>query len=107
MEGFGLPILEAMQHGVPVACSNVSSLPEVAGSAALYFDPSSEEEIARAIERLLRDRGLADELVRRGYERCSVFTWDETARRTLATYRRAIERSRRRLRGGRSGARRA
>jgi glycosyltransferase involved in cell wall biosynthesis len=91
MEGFGLPLLEAMQHGVPVACSNVSSLPEVAGDAALYFDPSSDREITQAIERLARDRRLADELVRRGYERCAVFTWNETARRTLATYRRAIE----------------
>jgi glycosyltransferase involved in cell wall biosynthesis len=97
MEGFGLPILEAMRHGVPVACSNVSSLPEVAGSAALYFNPSSQEEITQAIERLLRDRGLADELVRRGYERCSIFTWEETARRTLAAYRRAIDRSRRKF----------
>jgi glycosyltransferase involved in cell wall biosynthesis len=95
MEGFGLPLLEAMQHGVPVACSNVSSLPEVAGDAALYFDPSSEEEITRAIERLIRDRRLADELVRRGLERCSAFTWEETARRTLASYRRAIAGSRR------------
>ena len=90
MEGFGLPILEAMQRGVPVACSNVSSLPEVAGDAALQFDPASEDEIARAIERLLADRDLAGELVRRGYERCRLFTWEETARRTLAVYRRAI-----------------
>jgi glycosyltransferase involved in cell wall biosynthesis len=95
MEGFGLPVLEAMQHGVPVACSDVSSLPEAAGDAALYFDPSSVEEIGRAIERLIRDRRLADDLVRRGYERCAAFTWAETARRTLATYRRAIEGSRR------------
>jgi glycosyltransferase involved in cell wall biosynthesis len=95
MEGFGLPILEAMQRSVPVACSNVSSLPEVAGSAALYFNPFSVEEIARAIERLIRDRGLADELVRRGLERCRLFTWEETARRTLAIYRQAIAGSRR------------
>jgi glycosyltransferase involved in cell wall biosynthesis len=95
IEGFGLPILEAMQRGVPVACSNVSSLPEVAGSAALYFDPFSEEEIASAIERLIRDRRLAEELVRRGLERCRAFTWEETARRTLAIYRRAIADSRR------------
>jgi alpha-1,3-rhamnosyl/mannosyltransferase len=102
MEGFGLPLLEAMQHGVPVGCSNVSSLPEVAGTAALYFDPASEQEISQTIERLVRDRPLADELVRRGYERCAAFTWSETARRTLATYRRAIEA--RRARRGRATA---
>jgi glycosyltransferase involved in cell wall biosynthesis len=107
MEGFGLPLLEAMQHGVPVACSNVSSLPEVAGDAALYFDPSSEQEMTRAIDRLLRDRTLADDLVRRGQERCAVFTWEETARRTLATYRRAIEESRRARRGDATAAREA
>jgi alpha-1,3-rhamnosyl/mannosyltransferase len=89
-EGFGLPILEAMSHRVPVACSNVSSMPEVAGDAALYFDPSSEEQIGRAIQRLVHDRALAEELGRRGYERCDLFSWNETARRTLATYRRAI-----------------
>jgi glycosyltransferase involved in cell wall biosynthesis len=104
-EGFGLPILEAMSHGVPVACSNVSSMPEVAGGAALYFDPSSEEQIGRAIERLVRDRALADDLRRRGYERCDLFSWDETARRTLATYRRAIAGSRRRLASPAPGAR--
>ena len=89
-EGFGLPILEAMSHRIPVACSNVSSMPEVGGDAALYFDPSSEEQIGRAIERLVHDQALAQELGRRGYERCDRFSWDETARRTLATYRRAI-----------------
>jgi glycosyltransferase involved in cell wall biosynthesis len=94
-----------MQHGVPVACSDVSSLPEAAGDAALYFDPSSVEEIARAIERLIRDRRLVDDLVRRGYERCATFTWAETARRTLATYRRAIEGSRRARRGDATAAR--
>jgi glycosyltransferase involved in cell wall biosynthesis len=105
MEGFGLPLLEAMQHGLPVGCSNVSSLPEVAGGAALYFDPSSEQEMSRAIDRLLRDRTLADDLVCRGHERCAVFTWEETARRTLATYRRAIEESRRARRGYATAAR--
>jgi glycosyltransferase involved in cell wall biosynthesis len=89
-EGFGLPVLEAMRHGVPVACSNTSSLPEVAGDAALLFDPQSPEEIAGAIGRLLTDRALAAELVRRGAERCREFTWERTAQLTLDSYRRAI-----------------
>ena len=56
-EGFGLPVLEAMARGVPVACSNASSLPEVAGDAALLFDPRSEPQIAAALARLARGRG--------------------------------------------------
>jgi glycosyltransferase involved in cell wall biosynthesis len=90
-EGFGLPILEAMRRGVPVACSNASSLPEVAGDDALLFDPEKPEEIADAVGRLLRDRDLAARLGERGVERCRRFTWEETARQTLATYRKAIE----------------
>jgi glycosyltransferase involved in cell wall biosynthesis len=90
-EGFGLPLLEAMARGAPVACSNVSSLPEVAGEAALYFDPTREDEIAAAIRRLIEDRDLAVRLAAKGRERCAEFTWEATARQTLATYRRAIE----------------
>ncbi|HEX8052473.1 MAG TPA: glycosyltransferase family 1 protein [Thermoleophilaceae bacterium] len=89
-EGFGLPILEAMRRGVPVACSNTSSLPEVAGDDALLFDPEKPEEIADAVGRLLRDRDLAARLAERGVERCHRFTWESTARETLAVYRRAI-----------------
>jgi glycosyltransferase involved in cell wall biosynthesis len=89
-EGFGLPILEAMGRGVPVACSNVSSLPEVAGDAAETFDPYSPEDMARAIARLLADPARREELIARGHERCRVFTWERTARATLETYRRAI-----------------
>ncbi len=89
-EGFGLPILEAMGRGVPVACSNTSSLPEVAGDAAETFDPRSPEDIARAIERVLTDPARRVELVVRGHERCRTFTWERTARATLETYRRAV-----------------
>lgn len=89
-EGFGAPVLEAMRRGVPVACSDRSSLPEVAGDAAQYFNPESPAEIAAAIEELLRDKSRRRELMERGRARADGFTWAETARRTLASYERAI-----------------
>lgn len=88
-EGFGIPILEAMRRGVPVACSRASALPEVAGEAARYFDPYSVDDIARALTELLCDRALAAELSARGREREGLFTWEATARGTLACYARA------------------
>ncbi|MEX0677390.1 MAG: glycosyltransferase family 1 protein [Pirellulales bacterium] len=78
-EGFGLPVLEAMACGVPVLTSNVTSLPEVAGDAALYVDPYRFESIAEGLQTLLSDRGLHDELARRGIARASAYTWDRTA----------------------------
>ncbi len=88
-EGFGIPILEAMRRGVPVACSRASALPEVAGDAARYFDPYSVQDIAGAVLELLCDRALAAELVARGRERQAGFTWEATARGTLECYARA------------------
>jgi glycosyltransferase involved in cell wall biosynthesis len=99
-EGFGLPVLEAMARGVPVACSNASSLPEVAGDAALLFDPRDESAIAGAITRLLGDRQLAARLRERGRERVREFTWERTARATIDSYRRALEAPGRRRRSG-------
>jgi glycosyltransferase involved in cell wall biosynthesis len=89
-EGFGLPVLEAMARGVPVACSNASSLPEVAGDAALLFDPREESAIVGALERLLSDQALADRLRALGSERAREFTWERTARATLDTYKRTL-----------------
>jgi glycosyltransferase involved in cell wall biosynthesis len=93
-EGFGLPVLEAMRRGVPVACSDRSSLPEIAGSAAAFFDPEAPEQIAATIEELLVDESRRSVLARLGIDRAAGFTWAETARRTLETYERALARQR-------------
>lgn len=90
IEGFGLPLLEAMARGVPVACSNVSALPEVVGDAALLFDPHSQDEVTAAIRRLLNDRALAQRLVTLGNARVETFTWERTGVSSLAGYRAAI-----------------
>ncbi len=89
-EGFGLPVLEAMARGVPVACSDAASLPEVAGDAALLFDGHDEGAIAAAVERLLSDHDEAERLRAAGRARAAEFTWQRTAQLTLASYARAL-----------------
>jgi glycosyltransferase involved in cell wall biosynthesis len=88
-EGFGLPPLEAMSAGVPVASSNQSCLPEVLGGAAEYFDPKRPEQIARAILTLLANGPRRAELIRRGYDQARRYRWDDLARMTLDVYTRA------------------
>ena len=89
-EGFGLPVVEAMARGVPVVTSNVSSLPEVSGDAAVLIDPEDVSEIAEALARVLTDAALADDLRYRGKERAARYTWAATARVTLDVYRHVI-----------------
>ena len=92
LEGFGLPVLEAMARRVPVACSDRTALPEVAGDAALLFDPDDQEAVTGALSRLLGDADLRKELAARGSLRATKFTWAAAADATVASYRRALGR---------------
>ena len=85
-EGFGLPPLEAMASGTPVITSNVSSLPEVVGDAALLIDPYEPESIADAMRRVLTDAALRDQLRARGFQRAREFSWDRSVRRVREIY---------------------
>ena len=89
-EGFGLPVLEAMVRGIPVACSGRGALAEVAGDAAVTFDPERTEEIAAAIARVLGDSDLAARLRSAGRGRAAAFSWERTARLTVQSYERAL-----------------
>lgn len=87
MEGFGIPVLEAMRCGVPVVTSNVSSIPEVTGNAAVLVDPSDVADIANGVLCVLTNDAYAEELRKRGVTRSKHFSWDRTARQTLDVYR--------------------
>ncbi len=86
-EGFGMPVIEAMACGAPVVTSNRTALPEVAGEAALLVNPESDEELAEAMVRVLRDASLRGALRKKGFERARQFTWARAAQQTLAVYR--------------------
>lgn len=86
-EGFGLPVLESMACGTPVITSNTTSLPEVAGDAAVLVNPHDVDQLAEAIVRVLGDPALRETLRSRGLERARQFTWERSARETIAIYR--------------------
>lgn len=93
-EGFGLPVLEAMACGTPVVTTNVASLPEVAGDAALLVSPDDETQLVEAMRRALSEVSLRQEMVTKGLAQAADFTWARTARQTLDTYNRALGKKR-------------
>lgn len=90
-EGFGIPILEAFARNCPVICSNASSLPEVAGDAAEYFDPLNVEELADKLMNVINDEALCDKLRAKGRDRLKLFDWDKTTKQTLECYELALK----------------
>ena len=91
-EGFGLPPLDAMRHGVPVACSDRSSLPEVTGDAALLFDPEDGKAFSRALREITENATLRSVLIQKGSEQVTRFGWNHTARRTVDVYMGCVKR---------------
>jgi glycosyltransferase involved in cell wall biosynthesis len=93
LEGFGLPAVEAMASGVPVVTSNISSLPEVVGDAAVLVDPYSVPSIAEGLRAALMDKALRERLIANGYKRAGMFRWEHTAAATYEVYRQVLESS--------------
>lgn len=90
-EGFGFPLLEAMARGVPTIAARSSSLPEIGGDAALYFDPMDARELASQLARVVNEPALRTELARKGHARAAEFRWEDAARETLAVLKRAAQ----------------
>jgi len=89
-EGFGIPLLEAMAHDCPVACSNTSSLPEVAGEAAETFNPGDSQDMCKTIEKILTSSEVSAKLVKNGRERIKNYSWNKCARDTLDVYKKVL-----------------
>ena len=89
-EGFGIPVLEGMACGVPVVTSKVSSMPEVGGDAAVYFDPYDETDMAAKIESVLTDERLRKEMIAKGLQKVKEYSWEKCAEETLQVYREVL-----------------
>lgn len=90
-EGFGIPLLEAMQNGSPVVCSNTSSFPEVAGDAANFFNPLDRDSILGSVREVYNNENLRTDLIKKGFTQSQKFNWENTAEKTIETYRKSYE----------------
>lgn len=89
-EGFGIPILEAMSCSCPIVASDTTSLPEVGGEAVLYFDPMSSDDMVEKISKVLEDKKLRQEMVRKGLQRYEQFSWQKLTKQTLEVYQKCV-----------------
>jgi len=85
-EGFGMPLLEAMSCGIPCVCSDINVFKEVAGEAAVYFDPKNTSNISQSIKKVIMDESLKDSLIKKGHERSKLFSWENSARGMLRVF---------------------
>lgn len=89
-EGFGMPILEAFSNNCPVCLSHKSSLPEIAGDAAVYFDPNNEGSIEEAIKKIIYNTDFSQKLITKGVNRLKSFSWEKTVEQTIDSYKKAV-----------------
>jgi glycosyltransferase involved in cell wall biosynthesis len=86
-EGFGIPLLEAMHYGCPILASDTSCFPEIAGNAAIYFNPGNVDELVSGMESVILDTGVRNELISNGFKREVLFSWEKCAKETLEFYK--------------------